>query len=360
MRSDPAAIALTEHLQRAEREAAGVRQALLDAGTPAPVDVLGRIFGLSPLEQALLVMALAPRVDAAFEQLYGYAHDRLSVVHATQHLAEALLAPDVRPLDIRRALLPESPLRRFRLIEQQALPGRVDMSLLAPIMLDERMADFLLGLNYLDPGAAEYLDPVAPALPAPCHLPLLRPLVSALGDDSRPAVDLVGEPRSGRRGFAAALAAEAGMTLVRLRLERLPAELARRLAQLRRIEREAALLRLAVFVDAASADGGESNRATALEDVLERLEAFAIVASGQPVHSQRPIRYVHLPKPDAASRRALWRQALSAATSEADESEVRSLAAHFDLDSTEILQIAREAAAADGTSGERILWQVAR
>src|SRR5690606_14600263 len=113
-------------------------------------------------------------------------------------------------------------------------------------------------------------------------------------------------------------------------------------------------------VDAVSAEIGENKPAPALEDVLERLEAFVIVASGQPVHSQRPIRYVHLPKPDAASRRALWRQALAAAATEADESEVRSLAAHFDLDSTEILQIAREAAAADGTSGELILGQVAR
>src|SRR5690606_18084617 len=198
-------------------------------------------------------------------------------------------------LDIRRALLPNSPLRRFRLIEQLPLPGRGDMSPLAPIILDERMADFLLGLNYLDPVAAEYLHPISPALAAPCHLPLLQPLVSALGEDPRPAVNLVGEPRSGRRGFAAALAGEAGMTLVRLRLERLPAELPARLVELRRIEREAALLRLAVFVDAVSAEIGENKPAPALEDVLERLEAVVLVASGQPVHSQRPIRSVHPP-----------------------------------------------------------------
>src|SRR3546814_4202350 len=121
-------------------------------------------------------MALAPKLDAGFGQLYGYLHDRISVTHATPHLVEALLAPDVSTLDVRRALLPTMPLRRFRLIE---CPG--DGGPLAPILLDERMADALRGLDYLDPRAREVLEPAPPAVPAPCHLPLLPPLLDEIG-----------------------------------------------------------------------------------------------------------------------------------------------------------------------------------
>lgn len=366
LRRDPAAEAIAARIDAAEVEAQSRRRELLEAGAPATIDIAARIFGLSPLEQAILMIALAPKVDAAFEQLYGYVHDRISLTHATPHLIEALLAPEADAFEVRQALLPDAPLRRFCLVQHQPLPGRSELGPLSPVTLDERMADFLRGISYLDPAVAEILDPAPPSLLADCHRPLLAPLLNTLQGDSRPAVNLIGEPRSGRRGFAAALAAETGMTLVQLRLDRLSTELPARLAQLRRIEREAALLRLAVIVDAAPADLPELHLAGVLEDVVERLEAFLIVLSAHPVSTDRPVRRLDIPRPDPVSRRSLWRQALGTAGAQ-DEAEIDALAEHFDFGSVDILKVAREAADPQGTGPEaaepvpsRVLWQVSR
>src|SRR3546814_15887898 len=107
-------------------------------------------------------MALAPKLDAGFGQLYGYLHDRISVTHATPHLVEALLAPDVSTLDVRRALLPTMPLRRFRLIE---CPG--DGGPLAPILPDDRMAAARPGPDSPDPRPPAVRDPAPPPVPPP-------------------------------------------------------------------------------------------------------------------------------------------------------------------------------------------------
>ncbi|MFN4090031.1 MAG: hypothetical protein ACK4QW_13465, partial [Alphaproteobacteria bacterium] len=164
---DADSCALSRRIAAAEADAEGLRRRLVRDGRPAPIDHVAGLFGLSPLEQTILLTALAPKLDAGFGQLYGYVHDRISVGYATPHLIEALLAPDVAARDVRRALLPTMPLRRFRLVD---CPG--DGGPLSPILLDERMADALWGLDYLDPRAREVLEPAPPAVPAPCHLPL--------------------------------------------------------------------------------------------------------------------------------------------------------------------------------------------
>lgn len=339
--------ALGRRIAAAEADAEAARRRLLRDGRPAPIDRVAGLFGLSPLEQTILLTALAPKLDAGFGQLYGYVHDRISVAHATPHLIEALLAPDVAALDVRRALLPTMPLRRFRLVE---CPG--DGGPLSPILLDERMADALCGLDYLDPRAREVLEPAPPAVPAPCHLPMVAPLVAALAEAARPAVNLIGAPRSGRRGVAAAVADRAGMGLLELRLDRLPAEPAARLAVLALVEREAALLRFAVLIDADAA--GEAGPATGLADAVERLEAFLIVVGERPVASDREVRRLELTPPDAASRRAIWAGALE--DSGVADADVAALAAHFDFASTDVLRVAQDA----GAAGPDAIWRIAR
>ena len=347
---DADACALARRIAAAEADAEALRRRLVRDGRPAPIDRVAGLFGLSPLEQTILLTALAPKLDAGLGQLYGYVHDRISVAHATPHLIEALLAPDVAALDVRRALLPTMPLRRFRLVE---CPG--DGGPLSPILLDERMADALCGLDYLDPRARDVLQPASPAVPAPCHLPLVAPLVAVLAEAARPAVNLIGPPRSGRRGVAAAVADRAVMGLLELRLDRLPAEPAARLAVLALIEREAALLRFAVLLDAdAAGEPGPGAGPTALADAVERLEAFLIVVGERAVASDREIRRLELTPPDAASRRAIWAGAL--AESGGADADVAALAAHFDFASTDILRVAQDAAAA----GAETIWRIAR
>lgn len=334
-----------------EAEAEELRRCMLREGRPAPLSRAAGLFGLSPLEQMILLMALAPRLDSAFGQLYGYVHDRVSVAHATPHLVEALLAPEVSTMEVRRVLLPTMPLRRFRLIEFGPEPGP-----LAAIHLDERIADCLCGFDYLDPRVSEVLEPTPPAIAAPGHLPLLLPLLDALGTAARPAVNLIGPPRSGRRGVAAAIADRTGMGLLRLRLDRLPQDPSARLATFALIEREAALMRFAVLAEMPASDEPGSANADALADAVERLEVFLIVVGDRPIASRRDVRRLELSPPDAASRRAIWASALEGSST--GDAEIAALAAHFDFTSADIIQTARDAAAEERSDTD--LWRLAR
>ena len=90
--ADSAAGTITRSEVRAAYEAA--RAELLEAGEASALDRLSALFGLTPADEDLLLMAYAPRADAGFQALYGYAHDRMSIAEATPHLARCLLAPE--------------------------------------------------------------------------------------------------------------------------------------------------------------------------------------------------------------------------------------------------------------------------
>lgn len=63
--------------------------ALAPGGPPpgSPLDVLATRFGLDPLDVDLLLVALAPDLDARFERLYGYLNDDLTRRRPTVGLA---------------------------------------------------------------------------------------------------------------------------------------------------------------------------------------------------------------------------------------------------------------------------------
>ena len=89
---DSAAGSVTRSEARAAFEA--IRSELREAGEPSALDRLSALFGLAPADEDLLLLAYAPRAEAGFQALYGYAHDRMSIAEATPHLARCLLAPE--------------------------------------------------------------------------------------------------------------------------------------------------------------------------------------------------------------------------------------------------------------------------
>ena len=148
-------IALSE--TRAAYETA--RAELREAGEEAAIDRLSALFGLAPADEDLLLLVLAPRIDAAFQALFGYAHDRLSIGEATPHLAGCLLAPEGGEAgrQLAERLAPDAPLRRFALL--QAADGA---AALTPLSMDERVARYLIGEDYLDPRVRSLLRPLLP------------------------------------------------------------------------------------------------------------------------------------------------------------------------------------------------------
>jgi hypothetical protein len=194
-------------------------------GLSLPLRHVARLFNLTPFEQDVLLLTLAPELDLRFERLYAYIQDDVSRRRPSVDLALRLLCSTPAERIARMtAFEHDAPLLRRRLIalfedgqRRPALPARF-------IKLDERIAAELRG------GAPPPID----ALIAPC-VAISRPtrtleellLPDGLAERLRRSfadgvvLALQGGYGSGRRVVAEALCAAAGLPLLVIDLDQL-------------------------------------------------------------------------------------------------------------------------------------------
>jgi hypothetical protein len=322
------------------------RAAMRETERPAAIDRLSQLFGLTPFDEDCLLLAAAPRLDAAFVALFGYAHDRLQVVTASPHLAIALFAggeAEAMHLAFER-LSPAAPLRRLRLVEAD----QSVTSLLAPLETDERVARVLAGEDYPDARVESWLAPV-PAAPCPHrHRVAAAGLANTLRTTSRPSAIIIGPRGSGRVAVAQAVARQHGLALVTLRTEHLPERGPTRQAAFALLAREAALGGYALLIDAADV----SARREAAE-ALRQLEACAFVIAEEPLEADAS--QLRLQQIETTDRVALWRQVLGPSAVSLGSACER-IAEQFPLGPAAIAAIA----AANPTADERVLWVACR
>ena len=253
-----------EAARRAYDEA---REAARECGEPAPIDRLSALFRLAPFDEDLLLLAVAPQQEASLGAFYAELHDRAGATHATPDLALKLLAragEEARRLAWAR-LAPDAPLRRWALVHIEDAP----LSALSSVSLDERVARFLLGEDYLDPRVRAGLRPVHAGTCPERHGDAVEKLAGELAAATRPAALVLGPRRSGRRAVAREVAARLGLALVEIRPQGLPPDPDVRRAHLALVAREAALAGFAVLVDAAPTVRAGEESPQALRECVE-------------------------------------------------------------------------------------------
>src|SRR5271157_1756281 len=132
--------------------------AAMDASAAEPMpalEMLSRVFGLSPFERAILVLCAGIELDSSLAGLCAAAQGGSARNFPTFSLALAAL-----PEAHWSALNPAAPLRRRRLIEVANQPG-VPLTT-SPLRIDERILHFLTGLQHLDERLAGLLRLVPP------------------------------------------------------------------------------------------------------------------------------------------------------------------------------------------------------
>ena len=122
---------------------------------------LAPVFGLEILDLAILLVALAPDVDARFEDLFAYLADNVTRRRPTVALALELCGVSLASASARSRLRPEAPLRRYRLLTLEEpnlpFPSRA-------LQVPDRVVDHLLGGDVPD----ELVAPLAlPPLAVP-------------------------------------------------------------------------------------------------------------------------------------------------------------------------------------------------
>ena len=322
LEEDPAeAVAFYEHdeqaleagqsIQHLERELAAQAAWLTAAGRPPAIEVMCQSFSLNGFERDVLLLAAASEIDSSFGRLYAYVQDDVSVRHATLELSAALFCTTLAEgRQARRCLTPDAALRRYQLVQ---CAGGASVAL-RPITTDDRVIDYLDGLNRLDERATDLMRPV-PDLPiAPSQEQVAADVFELLGPLTRgtrwAGLNLFGPRGSGRVAIADALAARLGLRLFRVDLARLPAAGPERTQMLHLLAREAILAQIALYVES---DEFEESGNTAFADFADGIPVFFIAGSRMRLRSVRELLAVPIAPLEPAGRKVMWERALNGA-----------------------------------------------
>lgn len=347
-----------KHADQAEiADAARTMQAAADIDPPPALLILSQRFGLSPFEREVLLLCTAMELDTRMAGLCALAQDNPSHPYPTFALALALFRD--RSWDV---LSPERPLRYWRLIEVSR-PGAQPLTA-SPLHADERIVNYVKGLNYLDDRLASLLIPfdygdmaneelsaTQQAIAGKIRLQL-RHVVSP-----GQVVQLIGADSLGKQLVARRAAEALGRQVVRLPAESLPARPDELETLARLWERESILLPIALYLDAhdeLSASAAADNQALSLNRFLVRCAGpvFLDTREVRPGLGRHSLPF-DVDRPTPKEQCEAWQTALGA---EAGDSP-SDLAGQFNLNLPTIRQIAQtaqmEAAQAAGAKAAR-------
>lgn len=131
-------------------------------GVFLPLPYLASVFGLSEIEQRMVMLGLAVELDRKYERIFGFLQDDLTC--KTPIISLALQIACSSPEDMRAArttfMAPEGRLARHLLQREEQDRGHSLLS--KPLLLDKRIALFLLDSGELDPKLKPAVELVYP------------------------------------------------------------------------------------------------------------------------------------------------------------------------------------------------------
>jgi ATP-dependent 26S proteasome regulatory subunit len=349
-----------------DADLAARRRALTPGGGIPALEGLVRSFGLGPFERDVLLLCFAADEEADFATLCAYVQDDANARHATPQVAlDVLCQAGGERAAARTALLRSAPLRRFELLRTgDALGGRCGR----PLLIDERVADYIRGINRLDDSIAQLVSPVQPAPLPGTHRTLVERLLrwaeAAAGEQWTP-IHLTGPSGAGKKAIAGEFCARVGLQLYSIDAAHLPLRDAEPDASLHLVAREAVLSGMALYLDLAEVDPADRQQCAAARDWIERYGGVLFVGGRERWPTQRQVMHMAVPRPDAAGQAQLWTGALQSVAHSADV-RIDALVQQFDLGPGAIRQAVNAAAAMarerpdDVLLSSTDLWQACR
>jgi len=324
-------------------EALAAEVGALEQESPPPaLVVLSRLFNLSRFERDLLLLCAGMELDTSVASLCARAQGDSHRPFPTFALALALF--DEPAWDV---LSPERPLRRWRLIEINQ-PGHMPLTV-SPLRADERIVNYIKGLNYLDDRLAPMLFPLnlgafnttLPASQKEAVDLIVRHLRCRRTNWYLPIIQLAGSDVQSKQLVAAHVTHELGLRLLRLPTGLMPSHAPELETLARLIEREMALWPFAVYVD--QQDLEKSAMKDANSQSLQRLLARSngiFFLDTQDVNPDlnaigRGMLTLDITRPTPAEQQFAWRELLG---QDAGDEPVR-LASQFDLNIASIHEI---------------------
>jgi SpoVK/Ycf46/Vps4 family AAA+-type ATPase len=291
----------------------------MSSARPAAIQRLCEIFGLSPFERDVVLLCAGIELDGEFAALCAAAQGDPAKHWPTFGLALAALGEAHWS-----ALLPQAPLRRWRLVEMSP-SGAITT---APLRIDESVLHYLTGLESPDERLTGILLPVdAPTALVPSHDLLTQRVAAAwrrAEDTILPLMQLCGDDPAGKRAIAAMASQRAGLRLLMLSAETLPMIPGDLGNLLRLIERELLLTQSALLLECDEAESAESARTSTITRTCEQIRAPLLLASRERHRlPHRATVTLDVTRPTTAEQRAVWQETLG--------DEVIALNGHLDV-----------------------------
>jgi hypothetical protein len=309
---------------------------------PPALLILSQRLGLSQFERGVLLLCAAMELDTGIAGLCARAQGDLNRPHPTFALALTLF--DNPAWD---ALSPESPLRYWRLIEINQPAGQPLTT--SPLRADERIVNYLKGLNYLDDRLTPLLTPLETAEGQPALPPSQQGTVETIVQHvtQRPAgqhlslIQLLGPDAPSKRLVAAHAAGELGLRAYKLPASLVPAQAGDLETFARLWDRESLLLPVLLYVDALGLDidAPQVGQSSPVSRLIARLGGVVFLDTREvwPGLSRSSLP-VDVANPTAAEQQAAW----SAALGDAAGDVPKLLAGQFNQDLASIHQIAHQ------------------
>jgi len=279
---------------------------------PPAMAVLAERLQLSRFEQRLLLLCAAPELDTRIPGLCAEAQGDPHKGYPTFALAFALF-PDDASWD---ALSPERPLRYWRLLEINQ-PGATPLTSSA-LRADERIVNYLKGLNELDDRLSALFTPLAaPMELPPSQLASARQLAQQLDwlamHRHRGAIQLLGIDNTSKQHVAQAALQHSKTPYfrqvqpLRLRDELLPIATGELETFLRLWDRESLLLPILLYIELTDSGGNQAERISALNRLLERTHGLVLLDT----RDSRPelgaeVFTLEVGKPTPAEQQQAW------------------------------------------------------
>ena len=312
-----------------------------DVEPPPALVILSQQFGLSPFEETLLLLCAAMEFDTRIANLCAQAQEDTHRPYPT--FALALACFDQPAWDV---LSPLRPLRNWRFIEiNQSAASPLTTS---PLRADERIVNYIKGLNYLDDRFMSLLIPLETAnseveLP-PSQQRVEETIIEQLEknkSDRLQIIQLLGSDSVSKQLIAQKVCARFNLHLYRLPVELLPNQ-ATELETLARLwQRESILLPIALYLDTQ-----EVESAFATQGLASPLNRFLTRSNGLFFLDTRETRSylgrtsisLDIAKPTPSEQQAAWIQGLGIEAN----GNPQLLAGQFNLNLVTIEQIIQE------------------
>lgn len=294
----------------ADSGAAAPRQPAPDS--ELPLARLAAAFGLSGFETDTVFLCAAMELDTGLAGQCAAAQHDPGKPYPTFALALRLFDEPAW-----EALAPNGPLRHWPLVNVDP-EGPLTVARLGA---DERLVNFIKGLNHLDERLSRFMAPIpAPAELPPSHMAAAQQIVTLVqGARPVPSFMLPGPHHLSKELVAAAVAESFGLRLVKL--GSIPETVGQAAALARLWQREVMLSDVALFIDAANATAAEQHSVRAW---LAETDGLSFVAVADP-WPRMATHCLDIAKPTPPEQAAAWQGVL-------DEPAATTMASHFDLD----------------------------